>query len=70
MSTDDVDVTGEAPDESTEGVDMVEQTRTTLLNAINAQVRLAPNATTLLRLSEAYAWVVAPSQDHGSSATS
>ena len=53
MSTDDVDI------------DIATQTRDTLLAAINQQVALAPNATTLLRLAEAYAWCVAPGQDHG-----
>jgi hypothetical protein len=69
MSTDDVDL-GETTPEPTSDLELGEQTRETLLNAINQQVRLAPNATTLLRLAEAYAWVVAPNQDHGSSATS
>jgi hypothetical protein len=42
-----------------------EETRDALLAAIAAQVSVAPNATTLLRLAEAYAWVVAPDQAHG-----
>ena len=42
-----------------------EETRNALLSAIAAQVALAPNATTLLRLAEAYAWTVAPDQAHG-----
>jgi len=41
--------------------------REALLTAIASQVSLAPNATTLLRLAEAYAWVVEPGQDHGTS---
>ncbi len=43
----------------------VETTRAALLSAISAQVAIAPNATTLLRLAEAYAWVVEPGQGHG-----
>jgi hypothetical protein len=42
-----------------------EETRDAILNAIKAQVAAAPNATTLLRLAEAYAWTVAPDQGHG-----
>jgi len=42
-----------------------EDTRNALLAAIAAHVALAPNATTLLRLAEAYAWTVAPDQAHG-----
>lgn len=42
-----------------------EATRDALLAAIAAQVAVAPNATTLLRLSEAYAWAVEPGQAHG-----
>jgi hypothetical protein len=44
---------------------LAEETRDALLTAIRAQVAVAPNATTLLRLAEAYAWAVAPAQDHG-----
>ena len=47
--------------------DAAGQCREVLLEAIRAQVSLAPNATTLLRLAEAYAWCVAPAQDHGTS---
>lgn len=36
-----------------------------LLKAIATQVAIAPNATTLLRLAEAYAWTVSPAQAHG-----
>lgn len=43
----------------------LESTRDALLAAITAQVAGAPNATTLLRLAEAYAWTVAPGQAHG-----
>lgn len=43
----------------------VESTRDALLAAITAQVAGAPNATTLLRLAEAYAWTVSPGQAHG-----
>jgi hypothetical protein len=42
-----------------------DEARQALLAAIVAQTERAPNATTLLRLAEAYAWVVAPAQAHG-----
>lgn len=42
-----------------------EQARDALITAIATQAAMAPNATTLLRLAEAYAWVVAPGQSHG-----
>lgn len=42
-----------------------EEAREALLAAIAAQVPTAPNATTLLRLAEAYAWVVSPDHAHG-----
>ena len=42
-----------------------ETTRAALLAAIATQVAAAPNATTLLRLAEAYAWTVEPGQAHG-----
>lgn len=42
-----------------------EGTRAALLAAITTQVNAAPNATTLLRLAEAYAWAVEPGQAHG-----
>lgn len=42
-----------------------EQARDALLAAILAQAERAPNATTLLRLAEAYAWAVSPDQAHG-----
>ncbi len=42
-----------------------EQTREVLLTAIAAHAKRAPNATTLLRLSEAWAWLQDPSQPHG-----
>ena len=42
-----------------------EEARDALLVAIKNQVAVAPNATTLLRLAEAYAWAVAPGQSHG-----
>lgn len=48
-----------------ETTDMADRCREALLAAIAKQVELAPNATTLLRLAEAYAWCVAPGQDHG-----
>ncbi|WP_217913552.1 hypothetical protein [Miltoncostaea marina] len=44
-----------------------DQARDALLSAIATQVALAPNATTLLRLAEAYAWVIEPGQAHGTS---
>ncbi len=42
-----------------------EEARDALIAAIAAQAAAAPNATTLLRLAEAYAWVVSPGQAHG-----
>lgn len=42
--------------------------RDALLSAIAQQAARAPNATTLLRLAEAYAWAVAPGQAHGGQA--
>jgi hypothetical protein len=39
--------------------------RKALLEAIHDQIVRAPNASALLRLSEAYAWTVAPDQAHG-----
>jgi hypothetical protein len=42
-----------------------ERAREALLTAIAAQAAAAPNATTLLRLAEAYAWAVEPAQGHG-----
>lgn len=44
---------------------LAEEARENLLRAIAAQAVRAPNATTLLRLAEAYAWVVEPGQPHG-----
>ena len=41
------------------------EARDALIGAIAAQATAAPNATTLLRLAEAYAWVVEPAQSHG-----
>lgn len=61
MSTDDVD----APPVEDPDADIGELAREALLTAIHNQVKVAPNATTLLRLAEAYAWCVAPAQDHG-----
>lgn len=52
----------------TEGPDLVATARDTLLQAIAEQARRAPNATTLLRLAEAYAWAVEPAQPHGGAA--
>lgn len=42
-----------------------EATREILLEQIAAHAKRAPNATTLLRLSEAWAWLQDPSQPHG-----
>lgn len=42
-----------------------DQVRDALLAAILDQVSRAPNATTLVRLSEAYAWTMEPAQPHG-----
>jgi hypothetical protein len=42
-----------------------DQARDALIAAIAAQAAAAPNATTLLRLAEAYAWTVEPAQAHG-----
>lgn len=39
--------------------------REILLGAIANHAKRAPNATTLLRLSEAWAWLQDPSQPHG-----
>ena len=39
--------------------------REAILTAVAEQAAKAPNATTLLRLAEAYAWAVAPAQPHG-----
>lgn len=44
-----------------------DQARDALIAAIAAQAAAAPNATTLLRLAEAYAWTVEPAQSHGGS---
>jgi hypothetical protein len=44
---------------------LAEEAREKLLTTIAAQATVAPNATTLLRLAEAYAWVVEPGQPHG-----
>ncbi|HSJ73954.1 MAG TPA: hypothetical protein VK904_06525 [Miltoncostaeaceae bacterium] len=42
-----------------------DQARDALITAIAAQAAAAPNATTLLRLAEAFAWAVEPAQPHG-----
>ncbi len=42
-----------------------DRVRDALLTAILDQVTRAPNATTLQRLAEAYAWTVEPAQPHG-----
>lgn len=42
-----------------------DQARDALIAAIASQAAIAPNATTLLRLAEAYAWTVSPEQAHG-----
>lgn len=51
------------PDES--AAPTPEETRAILLDQIAAHARRAPNATTLLRLAEAWAWLQDPSQPHG-----
>jgi hypothetical protein len=50
----------------TEPAPLPDQVRDALLSAILDQVARAPNATTLVRLAEAYAWTVEPGQPHGS----
>ncbi|HMM49194.1 MAG TPA: hypothetical protein PKE32_06235 [Miltoncostaeaceae bacterium] len=42
-----------------------DDTRQILLQQIAAHAGRAPNATTLLRLAEAWAWLQDPSQPHG-----
>ncbi len=42
-----------------------EEARDALLAGILTQAQVAPNATTLLRLAEAYAWLMEPGQPHG-----
>ncbi len=49
----------------TDDTPLADEVRDALLRAILAQVARAPNATTLQRLSEAYAWTVEPAQPHG-----
>lgn len=44
---------------------LADQVRDALLTSILDQVRRAPNATTLMRLAEAYAWTMEPAQPHG-----
>ena len=39
--------------------------REAILRAVAEQAPKAPNATTLLRLAEAYAWAISPAQPHG-----
>jgi hypothetical protein len=41
------------------------ETRDILLAQIATHAKRAPNATTLLRLAEAWAWLQDPSQPHG-----
>jgi hypothetical protein len=45
--------------------DTAARVRQALLDNIHSQAVRAPNATALLRLAEAYAWTVSPSQPHG-----
>ena len=54
-----------APEQARDQPATPEQARDALITAIAAQAAAAPNATTLLRLAEAYAWVVSPAQAHG-----
>ena len=56
---------GRGPTPGGPGSTPPEEARDALLAAITKQVAVAPNATTLLRLAEAYAWTVAPEQAHG-----
>lgn len=42
-----------------------EEARDILMTMIAAHAKRAPNASTLLRLSEAWAWLQDPSQPHG-----
>jgi hypothetical protein len=42
-----------------------DRARAALLRGIAEQAERAPNAAILLRLAEAYAWVMAPDQPHG-----
>ena len=50
---------------ATPAVDAAARVREALLENIHAQALRAPNATALLRLAEAYARTVSPSQPHG-----
>jgi hypothetical protein len=50
---------------ATPATDAAARVREALLENIHAQAVRAPNATALLRLAEAYAWTVSPSQPHG-----
>lgn len=53
------------PTPDTDSTDLATATRDALLAGILEQAPRAPNATSLLRLAEAYAWAVAPDQPHG-----
>jgi len=50
---------------ATPAADTAARVREALLENIHAQAVRAPNATALLRLAEAYAWTISPSQPHG-----
>lgn len=49
----------------TDPAPLADQVRDALLTTILDQISRAPNATTLMRLAEAYAWTVEPAQPHG-----
>jgi hypothetical protein len=49
--------------------DLESEARETLLKAIAAAADGATSPTGLLKLAEAYAWVVSPGQPHGSQLT-
>ena len=51
-------------DPATQDDDAAARVRRALLETIHDQVWRAPNASTLLKLAEAYAWALAPDQAH------
>jgi len=57
-------VTDQSPQGAQERPEAAEA-REAILRMVAEQAAKAPNATTLLRLAEAYAWAVAPAQGHG-----
>jgi hypothetical protein len=54
-----------APAPAAETAPTSAEARDILMTAIAAHAKRAPNASTLLRLSEAWAWLQDPSQAHG-----